>query len=80
MCCRKYLTRNSRRLFKKKKDRRANNEEDGLEEYKSQVMKQASNFMGNINYFGKSFKGSLWGGEKSERGDGSARGGEKSKG
>jgi hypothetical protein len=40
-----------------------------MEEYKSQVMKQASNFMGN---FGKSFKGSLWGGEK-DRGDGSSR-------
>ena len=25
--------------------------------------------MGNINYFGKSFKGSLFGGDKSDRGD-----------
>ena len=48
-----------------------------MEEYKSQVMKQASNFMGT---FGKTFKGSLWGGEKSERGDDSARGDPKAKG
>ena len=27
-------------------------------------MKQATNFMGNINYFGKSFKGTLWGRDK----------------
>jgi len=30
--------------------------------------------MGNMNYFGKSLKGSIWGGEKSDRGDKSARG------
>ena len=59
--------------MQKEKERRGNFEEDE-EEYKSNVIKQASNFMGNMNYFGKSLKGSIWGGEKSERGDRSARG------
>jgi hypothetical protein len=54
----------------KEKDRRGGFEEEDSEEYKSNVMKHATNFMGN---FGKSFKGSLWG-EKSEKGDRSARG------
>lgn len=39
------------------------------------MVKQASIFMGNMNYFGKTFKGSLWGGGnqnelKNEKNDG----------